>query len=189
MGADVQDGRPVKSGATTVCLIGAGGRVGHRMIHMPVGFVRMTTGPLTWGRFTAPQRHAATREIPCARARVSGGGSSINAEVFTRGHPSDDDRWEEEGATGWNHAAVHPCFLRSEGNSVLSGPASRGSVTLRSDDPAALPVVDPNVLAEPEGLRVFAEGVKISRDIFGQSSLQRYIRTIRFPDDSVRSQA
>lgn len=30
-----------------------------------------------------------------------GGGSSINAEIFTRGHPSDYDRWVTEGAEGW----------------------------------------------------------------------------------------
>lgn len=109
--------------AARVCLIEAGGRDTHPLIHMPVGFAKMTTGPLTWGLTTAPQRHANNREIPYAQARVLGGGSSINAEVFTRGHPSDYDRWaEEEGATGWAYKDIRKYFLRSEGNSVLSGP-------------------------------------------------------------------
>jgi len=39
-----------------VCLIEAGGRDTHPFIHMPVGFAKMTTGPLTWGLTTVPQR-------------------------------------------------------------------------------------------------------------------------------------
>lgn len=50
-----------------------------------------------------------------------GGGSSINAEVYTRGHPRDYDRWVEEGADGWSFQEVKPYFLRSEGNTILSG--------------------------------------------------------------------
>lgn len=57
-----------------VCLIEAGSGDRHPMIHMPVGFAKMTTGPLTWGLTTAPQRHANNREIPYAQARVLGGG-------------------------------------------------------------------------------------------------------------------
>lgn len=104
-----------------VCLIEAGGRDRHPLIHMPVGFAKMTTGPFTWGLVTAPQRHANGREIPYAQARVLGGGSSINAEIYTRGHPSDYDRWAEEGAEGWSFRDVQPFFLRSEGNTALSG--------------------------------------------------------------------
>jgi choline dehydrogenase-like flavoprotein len=107
--------------SATVCLVEAGGRDTNPLIHMPVGFAKMTTGPLTWGLVTAPQRHANNREIPYAQARVLGGGGSINAEIFTRGHPSDYDRWEAEGAEGWAFKDVQKYFLRSEGNSILSG--------------------------------------------------------------------
>ncbi|GLK64568.1 GMC family oxidoreductase [Paracoccus kondratievae] len=104
-----------------VCLIEAGGKDSNPLIHMPVGFAKMTTGPLTWGLVTAPQRHANNREIPYAQARVLGGGSSINAEIFTRGHPSDYDRWVDEGAEGWGTEEVRRYFHRSEGNTILSG--------------------------------------------------------------------
>ena len=108
--------------AARVCLIEAGGKDSNPLIHMPVGFAKMTTGPLTWGLVTAPQKHANNREIPYAQARVLGGGSSINAEIFTRGHPSDYDRWaEEEGAEGWAFKDIRKYFLRSEGNAILSG--------------------------------------------------------------------
>ena len=104
-----------------VCLIEAGGPDKNPLIHMPVGFAKMTTGPLTWGLVTAPQKHANNREIPYAQAKVLGGGSSINAEIFTRGHPSDYDRWVEEGADGWGFQDIRKYFLRSEGNTILSG--------------------------------------------------------------------
>lgn len=108
--------------AARVCLIEAGGKDSNPLIHMPVGFAKMTTGPLTWGLVTAPQKHANNREIPYAQARVLGGGSSINAEIFTRGHPSDYDRWaEDEGAEGWAFKDIRKYFLRSEGNAILSG--------------------------------------------------------------------
>jgi len=106
---------------TTVLLLEAGGRDTNPYIHMPVGFAKMTTGPLTWGLVTAPQKHAGNREIPYAQARVLGGGSSINAEIFTRGVPADYDRWaNDEGCEGWSFEDVQPYFLRSEGNEILA---------------------------------------------------------------------
>lgn len=114
--------RLTENDAVRVLLLEAGGRDWHPLIHMPVGFAKMTTGPHTWGLKTAPQVHANGREIPYAQARVIGGGSSINAEIFTRGHPSDYDRWAEaEGAPGWSFKDVQPYFLKSEGNTILSG--------------------------------------------------------------------
>jgi len=110
-----------ENAAARVCLIEAGGKDTHPLIHVPVGFAKMTTGPLTWGLTTTPQRHANNREIAYAQAKVLGGGSSINAEIFTRGHPSDYDRWVSEGAEGWGAKEVQKYFLRSEGNTVLSG--------------------------------------------------------------------
>lgn len=110
-----------ENGAARVCLIEAGGRDTNPLIHVPVGFAKMTTGPMTWGLMTAPQKHANNREIPYAQARVLGGGSSINAEIFTRGHPSDYDEWVDLGADGWGFKDIQKYFLRSEGNSVLSG--------------------------------------------------------------------
>lgn len=108
--------------AVNVLLIEAGGRDTNPYIHMPVGFAKMTSGPLTWGLKTVPQTHANGREIPYAQAKVIGGGSSINAEIFTRGHPTDYDRWaQNEGCDGWAFADIQPYFLRSEGNTILSG--------------------------------------------------------------------
>jgi choline dehydrogenase-like flavoprotein len=103
-------------------LLEAGPRDANPYIHMPVGFARMTAGPLTWGLRTAPQKHCLNREIPYAQGRVLGGGGSINAEVFTRGAPADYDAWAAEfGCAGWSFAEVKPYFLRSEDNDTLAG--------------------------------------------------------------------
>ena len=105
-----------------VLLIECGKQDSHYLIHMPVGFARMTGGPYSWGYQTAPQKHANGREISYTQARVIGGGSSINAQIFTRGHPSDYDRWaKEEGCEGWSFGEIQQYFLRSEGNTILSG--------------------------------------------------------------------
>ncbi len=104
-----------------VLLLEAGSRDWHPYIHMPVGFAKMTGGGLTWGYSTVPQIHAGNRQIPYAQGRVLGGGSSINAEVFTRGVPADYDRWaNEEGCPGWSFKDVQPYFLKSEGNTALA---------------------------------------------------------------------
>jgi choline dehydrogenase len=105
-----------------VLLLEAGGEDKDPYIHMPVGFAKMTTGPHIWGFDSTPQRHANDRVITLPQARVIGGGSSINAEVFTRGCPEDYDRWAtEEGCAGWSFDEIKSYFLKSEDNDTLSG--------------------------------------------------------------------
>ncbi len=105
-----------------VLLVEAGPADTNPYIHMPVGFYKMTSGRLTWGYKTAPQRHANNREIPYAQGRVLGGGSSINAQVYTRGCPEDYDYWANDlGCAGWSFRDVLPYFVRTEDNDTLSG--------------------------------------------------------------------
>ncbi len=105
----------------SVLLLEAGPRDTDRMIHMPVGFYRMTDGPLTWGFRTAPLAHAGGREMVFPQGRVLGGGSSINAMVYTRGNAADYDAWAgEDGCTGWSYAEVLPYFKKAEDNERLS---------------------------------------------------------------------
>ena len=105
----------------SVLLVETGRTDSNPLIHMPIGFAKLTSGPNTWGFKTAPQVHANNREIPYAQGRVLGGGSSINAEIFTRGNPVDFDRWStDEGATGWSFNEIKPYFIRAENNQVYS---------------------------------------------------------------------
>lgn len=105
-----------------ILLIEAGPRDTDPFIHMPVGFFKMTGGPLTWGYQTSPLAHAGNRTAIYPQARVLGGGSSINAEIYTRGCPEDYDRWAEElGCKGWSAKDLQPYFVKSEGNTRLGG--------------------------------------------------------------------
>ena len=105
-----------------VLLIEAGPRDTDPFIHMPVGFFKMTGGPLTWGYQTAPLRHANSRTAVYPQARVLGGGSSINAEIYTRGCPEDYDGWATElNCKGWSWKDLKPYFIKSEGNTRLGG--------------------------------------------------------------------
>ncbi len=56
------------------------------------------------------------------QARVMGGGSSINGQLFNRGAPSDYDEWEARGAKGWGWQAVLPYFKKVERDMDFDGP-------------------------------------------------------------------
>ncbi|MBV9637325.1 MAG: GMC family oxidoreductase, partial [Methylobacteriaceae bacterium] len=106
----------------TVILLEAGPPDRDPYIHMPVGFFKMSSGPLTCGYKTAPAKHALDRVMVYPQGRVLGGGSSINAQVFTRGCPEDFDRWANtEGCPGWSFKEVLPYFVKSEDNERFSG--------------------------------------------------------------------
>ncbi len=100
-----------------VLLLEAGPEDKNRNIHMPVGFYKMTTGPLTWGYETAPLTHSDNRHMVYPQGRVLGGGSSINAMVYTRGNARDYDGWATEyGCDGWSYREILPYFRRAEDN-------------------------------------------------------------------------
>ena len=50
--------------------------------------------------FTEPEAALNDRRIECARGKVIGGSSSINAMAYVRGNPGDYDRWERAGCAG-----------------------------------------------------------------------------------------
>ncbi len=53
-------------------------------------------------------------------------------------------------------------------------PTSRGSLTLKSTDPAAAPAIRPNYLATPEDKRVAADAIRVTRKIVAQPALRPY---------------
>ena len=102
---------------SSVLLIEAGGRDWHPLIHMPAGFARMTRGIASWGWSTVPQRHMKDRVFWYTQAKVIGGGSSINAQIYTRGNAGDYDAWaRDDGCEGWSYREVLPYFKRAEDN-------------------------------------------------------------------------
>jgi choline dehydrogenase-like flavoprotein len=100
-----------------VLLLEAGGSDWHPLFHMPAGFAKMTKGIGSWGWHTVPQKHLKNRVVRFTQAKVIGGGSSINAQLYTRGVPADYDDWVDRArAAGWSYAEVLPYFKRSENN-------------------------------------------------------------------------
>ncbi|MBN9242961.1 MAG: GMC family oxidoreductase N-terminal domain-containing protein [Mesorhizobium sp.] len=103
--------------ANSVLLLEAGGKDWHPLIHMPAGFAKMTKGIASWGWSTVPQKHMKDRVFWYTQAKVIGGGSSINAQIYTRGNAADYDGWaNEEGCEGWSYREVLPYFKRAENN-------------------------------------------------------------------------
>lgn len=101
----------------TALLIEAGGSDLHPLFHLPAGFARMTKGIGSWGWSTVPQRQLKGRVLRYTQAKVIGGGSTINAQVYTRGAAADYDEWQrDEGAAGWSFQDVLPYFRRAENN-------------------------------------------------------------------------
>ena len=100
-----------------VLLLEAGGADTHPYFHLPAGFAKLTQGRGAWGWSTVAQRHLKGRVLGYTQAKVIGGGSSINAQIYTRGHRADYDEWASEcGATGWGYEDVLPYFRRAENN-------------------------------------------------------------------------
>lgn len=103
-----------------VLMVEAGGRDWHPFYKMPAGFAKMTKGIGSWGWQTVPQRHMNDMVIRFTQARVLGGGSSINAQIYTRGNAQDYDEWRQLGCEGWSYEEVLPYFRKSEDNDSLN---------------------------------------------------------------------
>src|SRR5271154_1855748 len=103
-----------------VLLLEAGGSDWNPLFRMPAGFAKMTKGVASWGWSTVPQKHLNGRIIWYTQAKVIGGGSSINAQLYTRGNAKDYDAWVSEAdCKGWSYREVLPYFVRSEDNQRL----------------------------------------------------------------------
>jgi choline dehydrogenase len=53
-------------------------------------------------------------------------------------------------------------------------PRSRGRITLASPDPFAAPLIDPNLLSEPEDLLPLISGIRVARQIFASPAFAKY---------------
>ena len=127
----------------SVLLLEAGGRDWHPYFHMPAGFAKMTKGIGSWGWHTVPQKHMNDMVIRYTQAKVIGGGSSINAQIYTRGNPLDYDEWRQMGCTGWGYRDVLPYFRKAEDNDTFDNEYHGKGGPLGVSQPAApLPICE-----------------------------------------------
>jgi choline dehydrogenase len=71
-------------------------------------------GPLDYHLPITPSPQLNNRNFYMALGHVLGGGTSINAMVWTRGMQRDFDGWANNGAKGWAFADVLPVFKSQE---------------------------------------------------------------------------
>jgi 4-pyridoxate dehydrogenase len=99
----------------SVLLLEAGGWDRDPWIHIPIGWGRILERRLhDWMYYTEPEANLDGRRIECARGKVVGGSSSINAMAYVRGNRGDYDRWASTGCRGWSYSEVLPYFRRQE---------------------------------------------------------------------------
>ena len=96
-------------------MLEAGGWDYDPWIHIPLGWGRILQKRLhDWMYFAEPSATMDGRRIECARGKVVGGSSAINAMAYYHGHRSDYDRWAANRLPGWGYKHVLPYFRRAE---------------------------------------------------------------------------
>ncbi len=122
----VAAGRLVADGDQRVLLLEGGHSNRHPMLDMPPGIFKMINGSkFMHYHTTEPQPHLNGRAHDIPQANVLGGGSSVNAQVYMRGRPSDYDAWDavlrgnNDGAD-WSWSAVLKHFRGMEDNNRLN---------------------------------------------------------------------
>jgi choline dehydrogenase len=136
-------GRLSEDHSAQVLLLEAGGSDRHPFYHLPAGFAKMTKGIGSWGWETVPQKHMQNKVFRYTQAKVIGGGSAINAQIYTRGNAQDYDDWRQMGCTGWGYDDVLPYFRKAEDNethdNIYHG---KGGPLGVSEPRAPLPICD-----------------------------------------------
>jgi choline dehydrogenase len=102
-----------KTGADVLVVESGGEDVAPTISNPSIWFYNVG-GPLDWTLPIAPVPQLNNRQFNMALGRVLGGGSSVNAMVWTRGREQDYDTWERHGATGWAFKDVLPTFKAQE---------------------------------------------------------------------------
>ena len=98
----------------SVVLLEAGGSDRNPLIAMPMGETHLIGGRYDWSFETEPEERAGDYQFVMPRGKVLGGSSSINGQVYARGHPRDYDEWRQLGCEGWSFDDVLPYFKRAE---------------------------------------------------------------------------
>jgi len=107
--------RLTSSGEHSVLLLEAGPKYDNIWTKMPMGMAQLFDNPkVVWFNEVTPTESFANRSLILTQGKLLGGGSSINAHVYTRGQKKNYDDWAAEGCTGWSWDEVLPYFKKSE---------------------------------------------------------------------------
>ncbi len=112
----------------TVLLVEAGGDDDITEVVAPGQWMRNLGSGRSWNFVTAPSPHVNYRSVEWPMGKVLGGGSSINAMVWARGHREDWNLFAEEaGDKAWSYDAVLEIYRQIEDWHGRPDPAFRGS--------------------------------------------------------------
>ena len=181
---------------TSVLLLEAGGWDRDPWISIPLGWGRILERRLhDWMYFTEPEERLDGRAIECARGKVIGGSSSINAMAYVRGHRGDYDRWAASGLATWSYAHLLPYFRRQErwaggANEYRGGDGPLATAMARYDDPlvdacieagraAGFPVTEDYNGAQQEGFGRLQHTVRDGRRCSAAAAYLRPVLTRR----------
>ena len=113
--------RLTESGRHTVLLLEAGPDDRNFWIRLPIGYGKSYYDPhVNWMYRSEPIPGLDNRTNYYPRGKLLGGSSSINAMVYSRGHPGDYDDWEAMGNPGWGWRDVLPVYRRMEDHALGS---------------------------------------------------------------------
>ena len=111
----------------TVLLLEAGGDDDVPSVMNPTLWPQNLGTELDWGFVSEPNGHLGGRRLPMSMGKVLGGGSSINAMAWSRGHASDWDLFAAEAADpSWNYRSVLDVYRRIEDWAGAPDPLHRG---------------------------------------------------------------
>ena len=97
-----------------VLIVESGGPDDAETIKNPSVWFYNIGGPLDYSLPVTPSPRLKNRKFNMALGHVLGGGTSINAMVWTRGMKRDYDGWAKSGAKGWSFEDVLPVFKKQE---------------------------------------------------------------------------
>ncbi len=133
--------RLVNPGGHRVLLLEGGFSHRHPLLDMPPGIFKMINGSkFMHYHTTPPQEHLGGRAHDIPQGNVLGGGTSVNAQVYMRGRPTDYEEWNEtlrgnnDGAD-WSWPAVLRHMRRMEDNNRLHNDLHGVDGPLQVSDP------------------------------------------------------
>lgn len=128
--------RLAENPANRVLLLESGRRDRDPWIHIPATFFKVMGKGIDLHPYASnPQKGLNGRPSIVPQGNVLGGGSSVNAMIYIRGHRNDYDTWSQMGCQGWSYDDVLPIFRNLENNERLNGHYHGQKGTLAVSDP------------------------------------------------------
>ncbi|TXG99884.1 MAG: GMC family oxidoreductase [Nevskiaceae bacterium] len=126
-GGAVVAGRLAAESDARVLVLEAGGTDQVQSVIHPGLWPTNIRSPLDWGYTAEPTPSVNNRALILPMGKVVGGGSSINATVWARGHRTDFEHWADEtGDEAWRYANVLSIYRRIENWQGVADPTRRG---------------------------------------------------------------